>query len=38
MAKELRKAWEKPELKRLGDIRDISGAQTPLSQATNTKS
>lgn len=30
--------WAKPELRRLGTIKDVAGAQTPLTQATNTKS
>jgi hypothetical protein len=30
--------WAKPEIKRLGQIRDVAGAQTPLTQAANTKS
>lgn len=33
-----RKAWTKPELKRLGEIKDIAGGQTPNAQAGNTKS
>lgn len=32
------KAWTKPELKRLGRIEDVAGAQTPLTQAANVKS
>lgn len=36
--KMIRKAWSKPEFKRLGDIKDVAGAQTPNSQAGNTKS
>lgn len=40
MAKEaLRKAWSKPELKRLGEIKGVAGAETPSAQgAGNTKS
>lgn len=30
--------WTKPELTRLGKIRDVAGAQTPISQAVNVKS
>lgn len=33
-----RPAWTKPELTRLGEIKDVAGKQTPLAQATNTKS
>jgi hypothetical protein len=33
-----RKAWAKPELKRIGKIRDVAGPQTPNSQAGNVKS
>jgi hypothetical protein len=33
-----RHMWTKPQIKRLGEIRDVAGAQTPVSQATNTKS
>jgi hypothetical protein len=33
-----RKAWTKPEIFRLGAIKDIAGAQTPVSQASNVKS
>jgi len=36
-AKELR-AWTKPEIKRLGEIKDVAGNQTPLAQASNAKS
>ena len=37
-AKGLR-AWTKPEIKRLGEIKDVAGNQTPLAQsAGNTKS
>ena len=28
-----KKSWTKPELKRLGKIRDVAGAQTPVAQA-----
>lgn len=39
MAKEaLRKAWIKPALRHLGKIRDVAGAETPNSQAGNSKS
>jgi hypothetical protein len=30
--------WTKPELRRLGRIEDVAGAQTPVSQAVNVKS
>lgn len=30
--------WTKPELRRLGKINDVAGAQTPLTQAANVKS
>ena len=30
--------WIKPEIRRLGEIRDVAGAETPLAQAGNTKS
>lgn len=34
-----KKAWSKPELKRLGEIQDVAGGQTPLAQgAGNVKS
>jgi hypothetical protein len=33
-----RKAWTKPEISRLGAIKDIAGAQTPVAQASNVKS
>jgi hypothetical protein len=33
-----RPAWTKPQLTHLGEIKDVAGKQTPLSQATNTKS
>jgi hypothetical protein len=33
-----RKAWKKPKIGALGTIRDVAGSQTPLTQATNTKS
>jgi hypothetical protein len=36
--KSARKAWTKPELKRIGEIKDVAGAQTPNSQAGNVKS
>lgn len=32
------KAWTKPELKRVGTIADVAGAQTPIAQANNAKS
>ncbi len=33
-----RAAWTKPELTRLGEIKDVAGKQTPLSQGNNQKS
>ena len=33
-----RKKWTKPEIKRVGEIKNFAGAQTPVAQATNTKS
>jgi hypothetical protein len=30
--------WTKPEIRRLGEIKDVAGAQTPVAQAGNTKS
>lgn len=33
-----RKDWARPELIRLGTIKDVAGAQTPISQAVNAKS
>jgi len=30
--------WTKPEVRRLGEIKDVAGAQTPVTQAANTKS
>ena len=33
-----RTAWTKPELTHLGEIKDVAGKQTPLSQAANAKS
>jgi hypothetical protein len=33
-----RKVWTKPELKRLGEIKDVAGPQTPNSQAGGAKS
>jgi hypothetical protein len=30
--------WTKPEVRRLGQIKDVAGAQTPITQAANTKS
>ena len=39
MAKEaLRKAWSKPEVRHLGEIKDVAGAQTGGPQATPAKS
>jgi len=32
------KVWSKPEIRRLGTIKDVAGAQTPVAQAVNTKS
>jgi len=32
------RAWTKPEIKRLGEIKDVAGNQTPLAQASNAKS
>jgi len=32
------RAWTKPEIKRLGEIKDVAGNQTALTQAGNTKS
>jgi len=31
------RAWRKPELKRLGEIRDVAGAQGTGNQAATTK-
>ncbi len=36
--KTIKKAWTKPEFKRLGEIKDVAGPQTPNSQASNVKS
>lgn len=36
--KTTKKAWSKPEFKRLGEIKDVAGAQTPNAQASNVKS
>lgn len=36
--KTTKKAWTKPEFKRLGEIKDVAGPQTPNSQAVNVKS
>lgn len=33
-----RNDWTRPELVRLGTIKDVAGAQTPVAQATNVKS
>lgn len=30
--------WTKPEIKRLGDMKDVAGKETPLAQASATKS
>jgi hypothetical protein len=30
--------WTKPEVRRLGEIKDVAGAQTRVSQAVNAKS
>ena len=30
--------WTKPEMRLLGKISDVAGAQTPISQAGNSKS
>jgi hypothetical protein len=39
MAKEaLRKSWNRPEIKRLGELKDVSGAQTGGPQANPAKS
>jgi hypothetical protein len=40
MAKEApRKAWIKPELRHLGEMRDVAGAETPNAQGSgNSKS
>jgi len=39
MAKDaLRKTWKRPELKRLGELGDVAGAQTGGPQATPAKS
>jgi hypothetical protein len=39
MAKDsTRKKWFRPELKRLGEIKNVAGAQTPNAQASNVKS
>lgn len=32
------KQWTKPEVRRLGKIDDVAGAQTPVTQAALTKS
>ena len=32
------RAWTKPEIRRLGKINDVAGAQTPVTQAALTKS
>ena len=36
--KTVRPGWSKPAIRRLGTIRDVAGAQTPIAQAGNTKS
>ena len=33
-----KRPWVKPELKRIGKIKQVAGAQTPNSQASNVKS
>lgn len=33
-----KKKWTKPKLKLIGEIKDVAGTQTPLSQAVNAKS
>jgi hypothetical protein len=39
MAKQAaRKTWIRPQLGRIGEIKDVAGAQTPVSQASNAKS
>jgi hypothetical protein len=35
---QVRRSWTKPKLTRLGEIKDVAGAQTPVSQAVNVKS
>ena len=30
--------WTKPEIRHIGEIKDVAGAQTPVAQAANTKS
>ena len=37
-AKVPNKNWSKPTIKRLGTLKDVAGAQTPVAQATTTKS
>ena len=32
------KRWTRPEVRRLGEIKDVAGAQTPVTQAALTKS
>ena len=32
------KAWTKPQIERLGEIRDVAGKETVKTQAVNTKS
>ena len=35
----VQKLWTKPEIRRLGEIKDVAGAETPLAQgAGNSKS
>lgn len=29
------KVWTKPQIRRLGEIKDVAGAETPLAQAVN---
>jgi hypothetical protein len=31
-------SWTRPEMRRLGQIKDVAGAQTPVAQAANVKS
>jgi len=32
------KAWTKPRIERLGEIKDVAGKEVPKTQAVNTKS
>ncbi len=36
--KAVKKKWTRPELKRLGEIKDVAGSQTPISQGNGAKS